>query len=70
MQITNPATYILEDLKGQPVAGGFYEQELQKTKYPDIYLVEKVLRRKGNKVYVKWLGIDERSWINKDNVVN
>lgn len=70
VQITNPATYILEDLKGQPVAGGFYEQELQKTKYPDIYLVEKVLRRKGNKVYVKWLGIDERSWINKDNVVN
>lgn len=70
IQITNPPTYILQDLNGQPIAGGFYEQELQKTKHPDVYLVEKVLRRKGNKVYVKWLGMNERSWIDKDNVVH
>lgn len=34
---------------------------------PDVYLVEKVLRERGDKVYVKWLGIDSthNSRINK-----
>jgi len=65
VQITNPVTYLLEDYQQQPVKGGFYEYELQKVKYPDIYLVEKVLRRKGEKVYVKWLGFPSQhnSWI-------
>lgn len=66
---TNPITYQIEDERSSLILGGFYEQELQKVKYPDIYLVEKVLKRKGNKVLVKWLGIDETSWINKDNNV-
>lgn len=71
VQITNPVTYKLEDMRGQPIEGGFYEQELQKTMHHDIYLVEKVLRKKGNKVYVKWLGLDKshNSWIDKTNVV-
>lgn len=69
VQITNPVTYILEDMNGRPIKGGFYEYELQKTHNPDVYLVEKILRRKGNKLYVKWLGLDERSWIDKTNIV-
>ncbi|XP_031336334.1 uncharacterized protein LOC116182882 [Photinus pyralis] len=69
VQITNPVTYLLEDMKGKPILGGFYEQELQKAKYSDIYLVEKVLRRKKDKVYVKWWGLDEKSWIENDNIV-
>lgn len=69
VQNTNPATYLLQDLKQQPISGCFYEQELQKVKYADIYLVEKVLKRRGNKVYVKWLGLNEKSWIDKNNVV-
>lgn len=71
IQITNPVTYKLEDMTGQPIEGGFYEQELQLTKHSDIYLVEKVLRKKGNKVYVKWLGLDKKhnSWINKSDIV-
>ena len=54
-----------------PVAGGFYEHELQRVTDPDVYVVEKVLRRKGDKVYVKWLGFDKshNSWINKNNVL-
>ncbi|KYQ51588.1 hypothetical protein ALC60_09309 [Trachymyrmex zeteki] len=49
----------------------FYEHELHRATYPDVYLVEKVLRRKGDKVYVKWLGFDgsHNSWIHKNNVV-
>lgn len=70
-QITNPVTYILKDLQNQPIAGGFYEYELQKTKVSDVYLVEKVLKRKGNRAFVKWLGIssDQNSWIEMKDFV-
>ncbi|XP_043264209.1 uncharacterized protein LOC122404338, partial [Colletes gigas] len=49
VQATNPATYLLLDSCGKPVAGGFYEHELQRVTDPDVHLVEKVLRRKGHK---------------------
>ncbi|XP_026824761.1 uncharacterized protein LOC113561774 [Ooceraea biroi] len=71
VQTTNPVTYLIEDSRGEPIAGGFYEHELHHVANPNIYLVEKVLRRKGAEVYVKWLGFDDshNSWIHKDNVV-
>lgn len=71
VQWTNPATYVLEDQNKQEIKGGFYQHELQKTKHPDVYLVEKVLRTKGDQVLVKWLGFDNthNSWISKTNVV-
>ena len=67
---TNPVTYKLKDYRDQPIAGGFYEQELLKAKYPDVYLVEKVLKKCGNKIYVKWLGFDNshNSWISKSDM--
>ena len=55
---TRPITYRLQDYRKQPIRGGFYEQELLKVEHPDVYLVEKVLRKQGKKVYVKWLGFD------------
>ena len=69
VRITKPTTYILEDLHGTPIKGAFYPEELQKTINPDIYLVEKVLRKKGKKVFVKWLGFDDthNSWIDSNN---
>lgn len=69
VQNTNPVTYLLRDSNQSPIKGSFYELELQSVKYPDVYLVEKVLQRRGNKVYVKWLGINEKSWIDKNNIV-
>jgi hypothetical protein len=69
VQPTTPVTYKIQDMQGRPIEGSFYDQELLKTRFPDIYLVEKILRRKGNKLYVKWLGLDERSWINKNDLV-
>lgn len=71
VQLTNPITYLLKDANNGNVLGCFYQEQLQKTKYPNDYLVEKVLKRKGNKVLVKWLGFDNthNSWINKSNVV-
>ncbi|XP_011872895.1 PREDICTED: uncharacterized protein LOC105564812 [Vollenhovia emeryi] len=71
VQKTNPVTYILEDSCGKPIAGGFYEHELHCVANPDVYLVEKVLRKRGSEVYVKWLGLDKshNSWICTDNVL-
>ena len=66
-----PVTYLIKDYQEQPIAGRFYEYELQKVKNPNIFLVERVLQRKGNKVKVKWLGFDEShaSWIKTSDIV-
>ncbi|XP_018338847.1 PREDICTED: uncharacterized protein LOC108746523 [Trachymyrmex septentrionalis] len=68
---TNPVTYLLEDYRRKSVAGAFYEHELHRAIHPDVYLVEKVLHRKGDKVCVKWLGFDRshNSCIHKNNVI-
>lgn len=70
VRLSNPTTYILEDPDAQQIKGGFYEYELQKTKHPDTYLVEKVIRKKGNQLFVKWLGFDNRhnSWISNTDL--
>ncbi|XP_066600013.1 uncharacterized protein [Prorops nasuta] len=70
VQKTNPVTYLLRDSNGTDIYGGFYEHELLKTANPNVYLVEKVLRKKGDKVFVKWLGFNNthNSWINKNIV--
>lgn len=52
IQKTCPVTYLLEDSKHQPILGTFYAHELQKTRYPDIYLVEKVIRRQQSSCQV------------------
>lgn len=71
VQPTNPTTYLLRDLDGQDINGSVYSEELQLTEYPNLYLVEKIIRKKGNMVYVKWLGFDRKhnSWIKKANVL-
>lgn len=68
---SNPITYHLEDSRKQMILGSFYEQELQKTKCPNTYLIEKVIKKKGNRLYVKWLGLSdsENSWINKTAIL-
>ena len=65
IQKTVPITYLLKDLKGENIFGAFYSQEIQKTKYPNIYLVENIIKKKADKVFVKWLGFpnSENSWI-------
>ena len=59
-------TYVIRDLNGEEITGSFYEKELQKTNQK-----EKVLKRKGDKLYVKWKGHDNRfnSWIDKKELV-
>lgn len=66
---TNPTTYLLEDSHGEDIRGGFYTEELQKVKHPDAYLVDKILKKKGKEVYVKFTGIKEKGWLLKKNAV-
>lgn len=71
VQFTNPTTYLLNDINDRPILGSFYDLELQKAKHHDVYLVEKILRRKDAQVFVKWLGLpsNENSWVDKRNVL-
>ena len=50
-------TYFVSDLNGEETTGSFYEKELQKTNQKE-FRIEKVLKRKGDKLYVKWKGYD------------
>ena len=52
---TVPWTYAIIDLNGKPIAGSFYEKELQKPSQQK-FRIEKVIKRKGEKLYVKWKG--------------
>lgn len=67
-QNTSPTTYLIKDYYGRPIAGSFYEQDLLKVKYKDHYLIAKTLKKKGDKIRVKWLGHEGADWINKNNV--
>ena len=45
-------TYAIDDLNGEEIVGTFYKKELQKTNQKE-FIVEKVIKRKGDKIYVK-----------------
>jgi hypothetical protein len=66
-----PITYVLQDSRGEIIRGSFYKEELARTKYPEIFLIEKIVRRKGNKVLVRWQGYDSSydSWLNKNELM-
>ena len=67
---TLPWTYIFNDLNGEKIIGTFYENELQKTKQNE-FRIEKVIKKKGDKLYVKWKGYDNsfNSWTDKKDIV-
>lgn len=67
IQQTTPITYLLVDYSGENINGTFYAEELKITKDSKLYLIERIIRKKGNKVYVKWLGFgpEHNSWIKK-----
>ena len=65
-----PWTYVINDINGEEIIGTFYEKELQKTNQEE-FRIEKVIKRKGNKIYVKWKGYDNsfNSSIDKTSLV-
>ena len=56
----------INDLNREEFIGTFYEKELQKTNRKE-FKIEKVIKRKRNKLYIKWKGYDNsfNSWIDK-----
>ena len=52
---TVPWTYVINDLNDEEIIGTFYEKELQKANQKE-FRIEKVIKRKGDKLYVKWKG--------------
>ena len=69
IKITVSWTYVINDLNGGEITGSFYEKELQKTSQ-EKFRIEKVLKRKDDKLYVKWKGYKIRfnSWIDKKDL--
>ena len=67
---TVPWTCIINDLNGEEIIGTFYEKELQGTNQQE-FRIEKVIKKKGNKLYVKWKGYNNsfNSWVDKKNIV-
>ena len=70
VQNTVPWNYLTNDLNGEEIMDSFYEKELQKTDQKE-FRMEKVIKKKGNKLYVKWKGYDNpfNSWIDKKDIV-
>ena len=68
---TVPWTYIINDLNGEEVIGTFYGKELQKTNEEE-FKTEKIIKKKGDKLYVKGKGYDNsfNSWIDKKDIVS
>jgi hypothetical protein len=71
IQYTDPITYKIKDLNGEEIKGTFYEQEMQRSTQ-DTFRIERVLKTKGNKLLVKWIGYsdDFNSWIDKKDAMS
>ena len=67
---TVPWTYAINDLNGEEITGSFYEKELQKTSQKE-FRIEKVLQKKGDKLYVKWKGYVHsfNIWLDKKDII-
>ena len=65
-----PWTYVINDLNSEKVIGTFYKKELQKTNQEE-FRIEKVIKRKGDKIYIKWKRYDNsfNSWIDKNDII-
>ena len=65
-----PWTYVINYLNGEEITGTFYEKELHKIDQQE-FRIEKVIKNKGDKLYVKWKGYDNlfNSWNDKKDLV-
>ena len=61
---------MISDLNGEPITESFYEKELQKTSQ-EKFRIEKVLKRKGEKLYIRWKGYKNsfNGCINKKDLI-
>lgn len=69
---TKPITYTLKDVNEQMIKGKFYDCELMKTEEPNVFLVERIIKRKNGMCLIKWLGFDStyNSWIEESDLID
>ena len=63
--------YVSSNLNGEEIVGTFFcEKELQKTSEKE-FRIEKVIKRKGDNLYVKWKSYitSFKSWIDKKYII-
>ena len=67
---TVPWTYVTNDLNGEENIGTFFEKQLQNPNQKELR-IEKVIKAKDNKLYVKLKGFNDsfNSWIDKKDIV-
>ena len=67
---TVPWVYVIKDINVEEIIGTFYENEFQKTNQNE-QRIEKVIKRKGDKLYVRWKGYDNafNNWRDKKDLV-
>ena len=65
-----PWTYLISGFHKKEIFGTFYKNDLQKTNQTE-FRVEKVIKRKCDRLYVKWKGYDTsfNSWIDKKHIL-
>ena len=64
-------TCVIIDLNGKEIVEKFYEKKIQKNKNKKEFRIEKEIRRKCDKLYVKWKFYDNsfNSQIDKEYIV-
>ena len=70
VRYTDPITYKIVDYNDEEIKGSFYEQELQKATQ-ELFRIEKIIKKKGNKSLVKWVGYPDKfnSWVDNSDLV-
>lgn len=65
-----PNVYKLTDIDGKLLPQSFYQEQLNPTKYHDIYLIREILKEKNGKLLVAWMGYNDKfnSWIDKKDI--
>ena len=60
--------HVINDLNGEEITGTFYERKTNQEEFK----IEKVIKKKGDNIYVKWKGYDNsfNSWIDKKDLVS
>ena len=66
-----PWAYVIHNLNGKEIVETFYENKFQKANQKE-FRIDKVIKRKCDKLYVKWKGYDNllNSWIDKKDSIN
>ena len=71
-KIKNTVTwaYVIRDLNREKIVGSSYEKELRKTNQKE-FRIEKVIKRKESKLYVKWKGYNNsfNCWVDQKNLI-